>query len=123
MIDPIGDDTFFERLAAGSDPSGFSPETAPVALKDKLFTSLVSRQQDDGAFDTLAARTAAEPVPPSLKSRIYSALVARQAASGPLLSLPAVNCCRVCHARVLAEHMDSAPIYWPRCPYVGFQNR
>jgi hypothetical protein len=149
VIDPIGDDTFFERLAAGSDPSGFPPETAPVALKDKLFTSLVSRQQDDGAFDTLAARTAAEPVPPSLKSRIYSALVARQAASGPLLSLPAVkaggrglcvfeelvqiapfgenmksfNCCRVCHARVLAEHMDSAPIYWLRCPYVGFQNR
>ncbi len=149
VIDPIGDDTFFERLAAGSDPSGFPPETAPVALKDKLFTSLVSRQQDDGAFDTLAASAAAEPVPPSLKSRIYSALVARQAASGPLLSLPAVkaggrglcvfeelvqiapfgenmksfNCCRVCHARVLAEHMDSAPIYWPRCPYVGFQNR
>ena len=149
MTDPIGDDAFFERLAEGSDPSGFPPVTAPVDLKDKLFTSLVSRQKDDDAFDALAASTAVEEAPPSLKSRIYSALVARQAASGPLLSLPTVkaagrglcvfeelvriaplgenvksyNSCRVCHARVAAEHWDSAPIFWPRCPYVGFQGR
>ncbi len=149
MTDPIGDDAFFERLAAGSDPSGFLPETAPADLKDKLFASILSRQQDDGVFDALAAGTVPDTAPPSLKSRIYSALVAKQAASGPLLSLPAVkaagrglcvfeelvriaplgakrksfNCCRVCHARVVAERMDSAPIWWPQCSYVGFQRR
>ena len=149
MTDPIGDDAIFERLAARSDPSGFPSETAPADLKDKLFASILSRQQDDGAFDALAASAAPEAAPPALKSRIYSALVARQAASGPLLSLPAVkadgrglcvfeelvriaplgekmksfNCCRVCHARVVAERIDSAPIYWSQCPYVGFQSR
>src|SRR5260370_6373484 len=31
-----------------------------------------------------------------------------------------LNICRVCHARVLAEHLEKAPIYWPNCPYVNF---
>jgi hypothetical protein len=87
--------------------------------------------------------------PTKLKSRIYSRLMQEQAASGPLLSLSAIrasgaelcvfeelvriapvgetaetkNCCRVCHARVVAERMEHAPIYWPHCPYVRFQNR
>ena len=29
--------------------------------------------------------------------------------------------CQVCHARVLAEAFDNAPIYWPHCPYVDFK--
>ncbi len=84
-----------------------------------------------------------------LKSKIYSALVARQSQDGPLLSLPAtkdggrklcvfeelvqiapvgesvkcLNLCRVCHARVLAERIENAPLFWPGCPYVQFQNR
>jgi len=32
-----------------------------------------------------------------------------------------LNLCRVCHARVLAEHMENAPIYWNGCPYVEFK--
>ena len=84
-----------------------------------------------------------------LKSRIYSALVERQAESGPLATLTqskaaghglcvfealvqiaplpekakSVNICRICHARVLAEKMENAPIWWPSCPYADFQNR
>lgn len=84
----------------------------------------------------------------TLKSRIYSAIVQLQAASGPLLSLSechaaghglcvfeqlvriapvgeevkSMNPCRVCHARLLAERFEDAPIYWPNCPYVGFQD-
>jgi hypothetical protein len=84
-----------------------------------------------------------------LKSRIYSRIVQEQAASGPLLSLSETkasgtalcvfeelvriapvgedaktkNWCRVCHARVVAERIEHAPIYWPHCPYAGFQNR
>ena len=149
MTDPIGDDALFERLAAGSDPSGMPAEPAPADLKDRIFASLISHQQDDSAFENLAATAATEAAPASLKSRLYSALVARQAESGPLLGLPAVkaggrrlcvfeelvriapvgekikafNYCRICHARVLAEYSDSAPIYWPHCPYVGFQGR
>ena len=87
--------------------------------------------------------------PSRLKSRIYSTLLERQRSDGPLLSLSEVktggrklcvfeelvqitplgqsakqlNFCRVCHARVLAEHIENAPVYWPGCPYAHFQNR
>jgi hypothetical protein len=87
--------------------------------------------------------------PSRLKSRIYSALLERQRESGSLLSLSEVkargrrlcifeqlvqiapvgqlakqpNLCRVCHARVLAENIENAPVYWPGCPYAQFQNR
>lgn len=86
------------------------------------------------------------PAPSSLKSRIFSALLRRQVQTGPLESLTkshrrghelcvfeqlvrispvgetakSLNICRVCHARVLAEHLDQPPIYWPGCPYVEF---
>jgi hypothetical protein len=91
----------------------------------------------------------AQRAPARLKSRIYSRLMQELAATGSLLSLPETktageglcvfeelvrispvgeaaktkNCCRVCHARVLAERIEGAPIYWPNCPYVWFQNR
>jgi hypothetical protein len=38
-------------------------------------------------------------------------------------SLKSRNPCRVCHARVLGENVEDAPIWWPHCPYVRFQNR
>ena len=79
-----------------------------------------------------------------LKAKIYSALMLRQAETGPLMGLTEVkaggstlcvfeelvrvasagerveslNICRVCHARVLAEHLERPPIYWQGCPYV-----
>ena len=88
-----------------------------------------------------------EMAPARLKAKVYSALMLRQAETGPLMSLPetnarghklcvfeelvriaplgenakSLNICRVCHARVFAEHMDNPPIYWPGCPYVEFK--
>jgi hypothetical protein len=79
-----------------------------------------------------------------LKAKIYSALMVRQAETGPLMGLTevkaggsrlcvveelvriasagdgieSVNICRVCHARVLAEHLEHPPIYWQGCAYV-----
>jgi len=84
-----------------------------------------------------------------LKSKVYSALVARQSQDGPLLSLCAtkdggrtlcvfeelvqiapvgesvkrMNLCSVCHARVLGERIENAPVFWSGCPYAEFQNR
>ena len=89
--------------------------------------------------------TGTERAPARLKSRIYSSLTRQLADSGPLLSLSqhqnhglcvfeqlvkiapvgeaikSLNPCRVCHARFLAERLEHAPIYWPNCPYVDFQ--
>jgi hypothetical protein len=103
----------------------------------------------DRFFEDLASRPAAEQGASSrLKSRIYSALVERQAEEGPLASLgechqsgsklcvfehlvriaplpetvKSWNPCRVCHARLLAERVEDAPIFWPGCPYVEFQS-
>jgi hypothetical protein len=90
----------------------------------------------------------AERAPARLKSRIYSALVSHLAATEPLRPLPDTkasgrplcvfenavatlplsdavttkNPCRVCHARVLGEHLTWAPIFWPGCPYSEFHN-
>ena len=30
--------------------------------------------------------------------------------------------CTACHARILAEHFEDPPIYWPNCPYVRLKN-
>jgi hypothetical protein len=104
---------------------------------------------DDLWFERLAETTGdvtPEPAPARLKSKIYSALVARMAESGSLLDLittksaggrlcvfetaltvlprgtnvSSMNLCRVCHARVMAERMEHAPIFWPGCPYSEF---
>ena len=98
------------------------------------------------ADETDALESTSEQAPPQLKSIIYSALVTQLAATGPLLSLSATkregralcvfeaalttvsigerieskNPCRVCHARILGEKMESAPIFWPHCPYTQF---
>lgn len=88
----------------------------------------------------------AQRAPATLKSRIYSIIVQRLAAGGRLLSLTATraegrklcvfedalallpvgermrerNPCRICHARVLGERMEDAPIFWAGCPYSDF---
>jgi hypothetical protein len=108
-----------------------------IKNEEHFFTQLA--EQTDAASGT-------ERAPARLKSRLYSALVAEMAAGGPLRTLPAtraagrdlcvfenllrmvpneqvtsMNPCRVCHARLLAEHFESPPIYWPHCPYVEFK--
>ena len=82
-----------------------------------------------------------------LKSRIYSALMLEAAADGPLLDLDATvaaghglcvfeklvqigpvggalksfNYCRVCHGRLMGEHIEDPPLYWVCCPYAEFK--
>jgi hypothetical protein len=106
---------------------------------------------DDRWFERLAEATGdgtQERAPARLNSKIYSALLARMAESGSLLDLTetkraggrlcvfenfltvlpvgaeirSMNPCRICHARVLGERMEHAPIFWPGCPYSDFHN-
>lgn len=95
-----------------------------------------------------AENAEAPPASSRLKSRVYSALMLEAAAQGPLRDLSETlacggklcvfeklveiapvppgpkewNYCRVCHARVLGETIENAPIFWPGCPYVGFKD-
>lgn len=104
---------------------------------------------DDLWFERLSEATGeltGERAPARLKSKIYSALVARMAESGSLLDLVetkssgarlcvfettltvlplgtnvrSMNPCRICHARVVGERMENAPIFWSGCPYAEF---
>ena len=113
----------------------------------------MSSRFSDGSWLTNLAAGMREPAPrratSRVKSRIYSALIRKQQESGPLETVsetkaegselcffenlvritPAgekaeqFNCCSVCHARVLGERVENAPIWWPHCPYVRFQER
>jgi hypothetical protein len=110
----------------------------------------MASDRDERFMQTIADidLTSSAPAPSRLKARVYSALLQRQIETGPLASLTeshrcghelcvfeqlvrispvgetakSLNICRVCHARVLAEHMENAPIYWSGCPYVEFKN-
>ena len=106
---------------------------------------------DDAWFQQLAdmTRTTNEDrCPAHLKSKVYSSLVNSMAQSGPLLDLSdikdagghlcvfehaitmlplgpgigSMNPCRICHARVLGERLEHAPIFWPGCPYSELHN-
>jgi hypothetical protein len=109
----------------------------------------MASDQDERFLEKIADvdLTTLEPAPTRLKAKVYSALLRRQVETGPLASLTeshscghelcvfeqlvrvspvgetakSLNICRVCHARVLAEHMENAPIYWNGCPYVEFK--
>lgn len=82
-----------------------------------------------------------------LKSRIYSTLMLEEAAAGPLRSVMETkaegrglcifeqlieiapigesakkyNYCRICHGRILGEHLENPPLYWSGCPYAEFK--
>jgi len=110
----------------------------PNLIPDETFFARISEEGETRALTYAPSR---------LKSRIYSALVRRQQETGPLLSLPATeaagerlcvfeqlvqisplpeeqkcfNLCSVCHARLLGERVENAPIFWPHCPYVAFK--
>ena len=102
--------------------------------------------EDDRWFETLVETTGEERperAPARLMSQVYSALVLRMSESGPLLDLAATkqsgghlcvfenvltglplgkeqlarNPCRICHARLLGERVERAPIFRPGCPY------
>src|SRR5688572_22081018 len=105
------DDRWLEQLAEMTDFALGTPERAAARLKAKIYSALVNHQSETGPLLSLAATKAAG-----------SGLCVFEQA---LASLPlgdrsgSLNPCRVCHARVLAERFDHAPIFWPHCPYAG----
>ena len=110
MSDIHQDDSLFELLARQSDE--LESEPAPSPLKAKLYTSLVRKQQESGRLCTLA-ETRANGRGLCVFEDLWSRVTPAEAAQS-------FNCCSVCHARVLAEHWEAAPIYWGHCPYVAF---
>jgi hypothetical protein len=106
------DEEFVERIADAVELR--KSEAAPASLKAKLYSALVQRQEEAGPLMSLTECDAH-----GHKLCVFEYLV-RIAPVGE--ATKSLNICRVCHARVLAEHMDKPPIYWSGCPYVEFKN-
>ena len=100
-----------ERLAADDDPS---TERAPARLKSKIYSALVSRLSETGPLLSLeATRKAGAPL--CVFEEVVAALPVGE-------RIGSKNPCRICHARVLGERLEWAPIFWPGCPYSEFHN-
>lgn len=90
-----------------------SSEVAPSSLKARLYSDLIRRQQETGPLASLNQSVSAGHDICIFEKLVQIAPVSDRAKS-PFF-------CEVCHARVLAEHFDHAPIYWAGCPYVKFR--
>ena len=100
----------FRSLLAQSDER---TEHAQSSLKARLYSNFVRKQQDSGPLASLEVSVASGQGVCVFEKLVQIAPVGEQLKS-PFF-------CQVCHARVLAEHFDKVPIYWPHCPYVKFQ--
>ena len=80
-------------------------------LQSRIFSKLVELEQEQGPLRTLSQSQSA-----GAKLCIFGAAVAAL----PPEDLQSRNPCSVCHARVLGERVERAPIYWPGCAYSNF---
>lgn len=109
----MDDERWFERLAA-SAPTGPS-DRAPARLASRVYSTLVRRMSASGALRDLAATKEAGGHLCVFENALTVLPIGRD--------LLTKNPCRICHARVLGERLDRAPIFWPGCPYAEFHNR
>ena len=111
----LPDDRWLETLAVAADTPRTGTDRAPSRLKAKIYSALVRRQQESGALLSLSdTRSAGRGL------CVYEKLVQILPVSE---KAKCFNCCSICHARLLAENLETAPIHWSNCPYVRFQNR
>jgi len=90
-------------------------ERASSRVKARLYSALVRTQQETGALPSLTQSEAAGHGLCVFEKLVQIAPI-REMAKTPFF-------CSVCHARILAEHIEHAPIYWPNCPYAAFQKQ
>lgn len=103
---------FEEFRALLSEPMQ-SGERAPSSLKSRLYSALIRKQQESGALASLQASILAGHSICVFERLVQIAPLGEKAKS-PFF-------CEICHARVLAEHFDKAPIFWSGCAYVKFK--
>jgi len=110
----MSDERWFANLAASADVDEQRSPAAPARLKSRIFSALVRRLTERGSLLTLAES----------KSCGGGLCVFEEAVA--LLGnerLGSMNPCNACHARVLGERLEHAPIFWPNCPYSDFHKR
>src|SRR5687768_16458345 len=110
----MNDERWLANLAAAADVDEQPAPAAPARLKSRIFSALVRRLTERGPLLTLAES----------KSCGGGLCVFEEGVA--LLGserLGSMNPSRACHARVLGERQERAPIFWPNCPYADFHKR
>jgi hypothetical protein len=87
------------------------PAGASSRLKSRLFSALIALEQAEGPLRVLSETKGAGG---------HLCVFEQAVAILPSENLQSRNPCAVCHARLLGEHVENAPIYWPGCPYANF---
>ncbi|MEO8050378.1 MAG: hypothetical protein ABI833_08200 [Acidobacteriota bacterium] len=100
-----------DEIIREAELSSEAPKRASSRLKSRILSTLVSLQQAEGSLRILSeSRDHGEQL----------CVFEHAVAILPSEELQSRNPCAVCHARLLAEHVENAPIYWPGCPYARF---
>ena len=107
----VSDDDWMQFVADGSEPE--ETQTAPSRLKARVYSALVQLQGESGPLMSLT-----EVKDGGRDLCVFEKLV-QIAPTGEMID--SLNFCRVCHARVLAEHLEHPPIYWRGCSYVALK--
>ena len=100
-----------DDLIRSAEASYDAPERASSRLKSRIFSKLISLQQAEGPLRILSESKASGE-----QLCVFESAVALL----PSEELQSRNPCAVCHARVLGERVENAPIYWPGCAYARF---
>jgi hypothetical protein len=108
----MADDLWFEQLANAT--GHLSQERAPASLTSKVYSALVTRIADLGSLLDLRDTKEAGG-----RLCVFENTLTVLPMGSDIRSM---NPCRICHARVLGERMEHAPIFWPGCPYSEFHN-
>jgi hypothetical protein len=111
VSDRQAEERFFERLGDATDRGRTGPK-APARLKARIYSAMMVRASRDGSL-----RSIPETKRQGGRLCAFEELVRIAPVSEKMKSL---NICRVCHARLLAETLERAPIFWEGCPYVDF---
>lgn len=107
----LSDDELLQQIAVQVEPA--EATAAPSRLKSKIYSALLRRQSETGPLQALRDTRAAGHHLCSFEELVRIAPIGE--------TVKSLNLCRVCHARLLAEHFERPPIYWPNCPYVEFK--
>ena len=115
MADRMANEDFLALMASTSNESAAADIKAPSRLKSRIYSALIRRLEADGPLLDLSSTKASGRDLCVFENVAATAPVGTRATS--------FNLCRLCHARVMGERIEGAPIFWPHCPYAEFQGR
>ena len=98
------DDGEIQRILRVSETEAEMPVRVSSRLQSRIFSKLIQLEQEQGPLRVLSESRAAGE-----RLCIFETVVAAL----PGDDLQSRNPCAVCHARILGEWVEQAPIFWP----------